>query len=165
MSAEDSIAKQIITAIVDRVTAINGGVEFHSSIGNKIVKGKPNEVVEDLPCVFVYSTEESSTDEKFPRLENTLYVSIEGHSEWGLVTDPTEAEDVAQDMITDIKKAVLSETDRTFKIESGGVNLCKRLVYLGRVIGYAADGSRVVASRCNFMVEYRERAGSPHVQG
>ena len=164
MPAEQSIAKLIVNAFVSRVAKIDGGAEYHTALGSNIIKGRPNETVEDLPCVFVFSTEESSKSEKYPRLENTLYVIIEGNSLWGQIDDPTEAEDVAQDMITDIKKAVLDEKDITFKTEGGGTNLARRLGYLGRVIGYSDDGTRVVAARVSFEIEYFERAGSPHIQ-
>jgi len=157
----ESIATRVVLAVRQRCLDIARERDYRTDLGCRVLMGRPTLDAADLPALLVFSGQEDAEQKrgKTTYLENILVVFIEGRSLWnGVYEDQPEL--VAQDMVADIKRAVLRDKDQTFMAESG-TNLVKSIHYAGRVIGYPRDGSRAVSARVRIDVEYREQYGAP----
>ena len=155
------IAKRVVLAIAARCRRILKAQDFRTDMGQKVLLGRPTLDVEELPALLVYSAQEEGKQERgqFTFMTNLLAVFLEGQATWDGV-DESQPELVAQDMVADLKRAVLLQGDQTLLAETGQ-NLARFVRYAGRVIGYPRDGSLAVSARVRVDVEYREKYGHP----
>lgn len=156
-----ALAKRIVLSVHARCKLITIGNGFLTDMGNVLLLGRPTLSLKELPAMLVFTAVEETEQArgKVTFQENALAVFIEGKVAWD-GADVDQPELLAQDIVADIKRAVFKDADQTFRGEAGD-NICKKILYGGRVIGYPKDGTKAVSARVRVNVEYREKYGAP----
>lgn len=151
----DSVAKLIILEVSSRclqVKVVNG---FHTDAGLYVFRGRTsfNADVDPFPCMSIFAHEDDPIDNTHAdRLDLTLNISVEIHS----LVNSNNPLDLSEDLVADVKKAVLLLGNRNM----GG--LCEDIRYAGRRELVTEDGSNIASVQVHFEVRYPELYGDPH---
>lgn len=151
----DSVAKRLVLEISSRCQQITVANGFHTNAGQQVFRGRVtfDAEADPLPALSIFAHEEvieqNMHDE---RMDVKLNIAIFAHAE----TDALNPLDIAEDLVADIKRAVLLLSNRS----AGG--LCQDIRYAGREAAPPEDGSNTTSVRVHFEVLYPEIYGDPH---
>lgn len=149
-----SKASDIAEELDRRVARIRNGTDnYETDIGKRILRGRLKFDDSLTPCTVLVEDEDNVV-ERIPhnsdkvKLEQTYF--LEGHAE----CDPDNPNDLAHQMIADLKRAVFGGEPKL-----GG--LAVEVLYLGRTIVPREDGAGLVAASIEIAVSFVEQLSAP----
>lgn len=151
----DSVAKRLVKTISDRCETIRVANGFHTDAGQQVFRGRMtfDAEVDTFPCISIFAHEEvieqNSHDE---RMDVQLNIAVICHAPQDIL-NPL---DIAEDLVADVKRAVLLLSNRNAD------GLCADIRYAGREAMVPDDGSNTTSVRVHFEVTYPEIYGDPH---
>jgi hypothetical protein len=148
-----STASALAEFFTERLSAINGGGSYETSIGANVMRGRRDVALDAIPCCVIFEGEDKPKDQTKREYEVIIeqYYGVEGFMEAEDINNPN---DTAHKIISDIKRAIFLR-DLTFPKNF------RNLTYRGRSIGVRLDGSTVVSAIVLFSVEYTETLSAP----
>lgn len=144
-----------ITGLLAGISKANG---FETDIGTQVFRGKRKIDDTHVPCAVLLEGEDKpGTEQSRGSQQITQSYVLGGYAE----CDPDNPNDMAHQIISDIKKAVFSNTDAT-RVDTtmGTVSFggrVKSVHYRGRDIGPRTDGVPIVFAVVHIDVVYVEQ--------
>lgn len=145
MSKAKNMAAYIATLLSDIRTA-NG---YSTEIGRLVLRGRRSLEDRHNPCVVLHEGDDTPKDDTLKNVILRQEYIVEAHH----TCDPDNPNDIAHDMIADIKKAIWK--DPTW----GGA--VRQIYYRGRGMQPREDGLTVVSAFVRFAVEYADNLQNP----
>ncbi len=147
-----SVSKNAINQIVSRLNAIDGTGDFNNNVVGRIYKGKTSQDETNTAWISVIRGAEVKNGQKGRRYELSFLVDVEGYI---VITDYNNQGDPAEDMIEDIKRAVILGSGSQENLN----NTVDTIDYVSNEFIYKDDGGTIEAVRVTFEVSYGEIYG------
>jgi hypothetical protein len=149
-----TVALDILNYIKTRLETILISSGFNTDLGKSVSLGRKYYSVDtcSLPMCSLFDLEDEpeEADSYLEKMMITLDLMVECY-----IKNENGAQNAIDDVISDVKTAVLDVTDRKL----GGLTL--DFGYAGREIVWPEDASDVIPVRLRFRTLYRENYGSP----
>lgn len=152
-----SIPARIRDVLVARLQTIRRVDGFNTDLGLAITRGRVAYAVQDLatgPVANLYTQGEEYLDRSGNQQRNALTVIVEA---WGQYDHDADA--VADELLADIKAAVLSAAQPTLTDAAGPLG--QRLEYVSASVDLPDPGQRLVSVTVSLRCPYFERYGAP----
>lgn len=146
----DPISLQVVEAIAARLGEIATASGYHTDV-TEVVTGMTWLGPDQDAVLGVTSPQSQEQINKYPRVTAQQTVQVEGHRRH----TGSNVERLAHELIADIKRAALRESDRTL----GG--LCMSVDPIGWGVMYPEDGEEYVTVQVGFSIRYHETYGRP----
>lgn len=145
---------QHLTTLMAGISKVNG---FETDIGAQVFRGKRKIDDTQVPCAVILEGEDKPGSEQGRGSQQiTQSYVLGGYAE----CDPDQPNDTAHQIISDIKKALFTNTDATrVDLAKGTVSFggrVKSVEYRGRDIGPRTDGVPIVFAVVHIDVTYVE---------
>lgn len=152
-----SHAAALAAELAARLGAIRTANGYRSDVGIQVFRGRRRLPDGAVPCVVLFEGDdamESSRGEQEARIRTT-YV-IEAHA----ACDPENPNDVAHDLLADMKRALFSSEAPRWP-DGAGKRLWLELAYVGREIVPRSDGVARVLAALTITTVHHERLDAP----
>lgn len=146
-----SKAKDIGTALSARVAEISVANGYLTDSGARVFRGKRRLAETDVPCTTLVEGSDAVVDQTLKLVKLNQRYIFEGHGP----CDADNPNDMAHDILADLKRAIFAGADRTL----GGLVL--KIEYVGRTIGAREDGVDLVFASVEVDVVYTESLQEP----
>lgn len=153
-----SVAKRILSKLVDRLKAIDGTGEFNFNLKNNVLIRRPSYDRDDcLPAIFIYRRNPDSREHN-PELGFPVHTVI--YDVVGLVQRTDTAGEALEDLLADIERALEIPSDLCLRDGKNLLGTPLRLVTGETEL--APDGSRVEAVSVGVQCTFPHKYGDPN---
>lgn len=152
-----AIPARIRDVLVARLQTIRQIAGFNTDLGLAVYRGRGAYALQDLatgPAVNLYATGEEFHAAMGNQQRLALNITVEAFSAF----DP-DADAVADELLADIKAAVLSAAQPTLTDATGPLG--QRLEYVSSAVDLPNPGEQMVSVAVTLRVPYFERYGAP----
>lgn len=157
----NTIPKQIAAKLATRLGTIKVVNGYNTNAGNSIVRGRRSFGETDLssnPAISVWINDATAGQGNRDRMEVAIGIIIEGF----FIIDTDNPDDDAEDLLGDIRKALLLSTDQYVYDSVSSKNLVSSFFPTGWVKELPEDGSKIGSVQLRIDAVYPETYGDPY---
>lgn len=157
----NTIPKQIAAKLATRLADITVANGYNTDAGNTVVRGRRSWGETDLtsnPAISVWINDATSGQGNRDRMEVAIGIIVEGF----FIIDTDNPDDDAEDLLGDIRKALLLSADRYIYDATSSKNLVSSFFPTGWVKDLPEDGSKIASVQLRIDAVYPETYGNPY---